>query len=80
MLSTKARLARASTKFVWGSALLNTDVGPLIFEEFLPAALEDCRFRAEPDPVVVGHGLGQIPLALDRQLQGISAAKLVVTL
>ena len=79
-LALKARLARVHTKFIWGSALLNTDVGPLIFADFLPAALADGRFRAAPDPVVVGHGLGQIPLALDRQLQGISAGKLVVTL
>lgn len=80
MLAIRARIAGASTKFVWGSALLNTDVGPLIFEEFLPAALADGRFRAAPDPVVVGHGLDQIPLALDRQLEGVSATKLVVTL
>jgi len=60
--------------------LLNTDVGPMIFEDFLPAALAEGRFRAAPDPIVVGHGLSQIPLALDRQLQGVSAAKLVVTL
>ena len=79
-LTIKARLARVDTKFVWGSALLNTDVGPLIFEDFLPSALADGRFRAAPDPTVVGHGLGQIPTALDRQLQGISAGKLVVTL
>ena len=80
MLAIKARLARAETKFVWGSALLNTDVGPMIFEEFLPAALADGRFRAAPDPMVVGHGLSHIPMALERQLQGISAGKLVVTL
>ena len=80
MLAIKARLARADTKFVWGSALLNTDVGPMIFEEFLPSALADGRFRAAPDPIVVGHGLSHIPMALERQLQGISAGKLVVTL
>ena len=79
-IAIKKRLARAHTKFIWGSALLNTDVGPMIFEDFLPAALAEGRFRAAPDPIVVGHGLSQIPLALDRQLQGVSAAKFVVTL
>ena len=79
-LAIKALLSRADTKFVWGSALLNTNLGPEIFENFLPAALADGRFRAAPDPIVVGHGLDQIPLALDRQLKGISAGKLVVTL
>ena len=79
-LALKARLARVDTKFIWGSALLNTDLGPLIFEDFLPAALADGRFKAAPDPIVVGNGLSQIPLALDRQLKGVSAGKLVVTL
>jgi len=79
-LAIRARLARAHTKFVWGSALLNTAVGPMIFEDFLPSALADGRFRAAPDPLVVGHGLDQIPMALDRQLRGVSAGKLVVTL
>jgi hypothetical protein len=52
----------------------------MIFEAFLPAALAESRFIAAPGPMVVGAGLSQIPVALERQRQGVSAAKLVVTL
>lgn len=79
-LAIKARRKGIRTKFIWGSALLNTEVGPMIYETFLPTALADGRYVATPEPLVVGHGLGQIPAALDRQLAGVSASKLVVTL
>ena len=79
-LAIRARRNGVRTKMIWGSALLNTDVGPMIWESFLPSALADGRFVAAPEPVIVGHGLGAIPEALDRQLAGVSARKLVVTL
>lgn len=79
-LAIKARRKGVRTKFIWGSALLNTDVGPMIYDTFLPSALAEGRFVAAPEPLVVGHGLDQIPVALDRQLEGVSARKLVVTL
>ncbi len=79
-LTIRARRKGVRTKFVWGSALLNSDVGPMIFERFLPAALAEGRFVAAPEPQLVGHGLDQIPAALDRQRQGVSARKLVVTI
>jgi NADPH:quinone reductase-like Zn-dependent oxidoreductase len=75
-----ARRQGVKTKMIWGSALLNSDVGPMIFDAFLPSALAEGRFVASPQPIVVGQGLGAIPQALDRQLAGVSAAKLVVTL
>lgn len=75
-----ARRNGVRTKMIWGSALLNSDVGPMIFARFLPAALAEGRFVAAPQPIVVGEGLGAIPEALDRQRAGVSAAKLVVTL
>ncbi len=68
------------TKMIWGSALIGNEVGPMIFEAFLPAALAEARFVAAPSPTVVGAGLAQIPAALERQRLGVSASKLVVTL
>ena len=65
---------------IWGGALLNSDVGPMIYEDVVPSALADGRFVAGPGPVVVGHGLDAIPGALDRPLAGASARKPVVTL
>ena len=79
-LTQRARRAGVRTKMIWGSALIANEVGPMIFEAFLPSALADARFVAAPSPTVVGAGLGQIPVALERQRQGVSATKLVVTL
>lgn len=79
-LTLKARRLGVRTKFIWGSALIANEVGPMIFERFLPAALAEARFVAAPSPTVMGIGLAQIPAALERQRQGVSATKLVVTL
>jgi len=79
-LALKARWKGVRAKMIWGSTLIANEVGPMIFEAFLPAALAEARFVAAPSPIVVGTGLAQIPLALERQRLGVSAAKLVVTL
>lgn len=79
-LTLRARRRGVTTKMIWGSALIANEVGPMIFESFLPAALAEARFVAAPSPTVVGQGLAQIPVALERQRLGVSAAKLVVTL
>jgi hypothetical protein len=76
----KARRRGVRTKFIWGSDLITNELGPLIFEAFLPAALAEGRFAAAPSATVVGTGLAQIPEALERQRLGVSATKLVVTL
>lgn len=79
-LTLKARRRGVRTKFIWGSALIANEVGPMIFEAFLPAALAEGRFVAAPRPTMIGTGLAQIPAALERQRQGVSASKLVVAL
>ena len=79
-LTLKARRKGVQTKMIWGSALVANEVGPMIFEAFLPAALAEARFVAAPSPTVIGVGLEQVPAALERQRRGVSAAKLVVTL
>jgi NADPH:quinone reductase-like Zn-dependent oxidoreductase len=79
-LALKARRRGVRTKFIWGSDLIANAVGPMIFETFLPSALAEARFVAAPRPTVIGTGLAQIPVALERQRLGVSATKLVVTL
>lgn len=79
-LTLKAWRKGVRTKFIWGSALIANEVGPMIFEAFLPAALAEARFVAAPSPTVIGTGLAQVPVALERQRLGVSASKLVVTL
>ncbi|KAJ2965091.1 hypothetical protein NQZ79_g223 [Umbelopsis isabellina] len=77
---TKSRLAGVSSKFVWGSDLKKNEVGPAIFADFLPKALESGSYIIAPNPEVVGHGLDQIQNAFDILRKGVSAKKLVVTL
>ena len=79
-LALRARLNKVTTKMIWGSTLIANEVGPMIFEAFLPAALADGRYATAPKAEVVGHGLDVVPAALERQRRGVSATKLVVTL
>lgn len=64
---------------IWGTNLKDNEVGPAIYEHFLPAALANGTYRAAPEAVVVGEGLAKIPDALDQLRNGVSAKKLVVT-
>ena len=54
-------------------------MGGAIYKDFLPAALKSDKYKAKPDPQVMGHGLESIQGALDAYKQGVSATKLVVT-
>jgi NADPH:quinone reductase-like Zn-dependent oxidoreductase len=77
---TKAALRGIRMKFIFGTSLVDNDVGRMIYDTFLPAALADGRYKAAPDPIVVGTGLEQIPVALEVQKKGVSAKKVVVLL
>jgi hypothetical protein len=65
---------------IWGGSLKNNEVGPGIYVDFLPAALTSGAYRASPEPLVVGEGLDQIPVGMTRLKNGVSAAKVVVTI
>ena len=78
--AVRGRVRGVSSKFVFGSSLKNNEVGPAIYRDFLPAALADGRYRAAPEALVVGHGLGDVQHALDVQAGGVSAKKVVVEL
>ncbi|WP_382306788.1 zinc-binding alcohol dehydrogenase family protein [Herbiconiux sp. UC225_62] len=78
----RAALARrrgVAVTAIWGATPKDTSVGPAIWRDFLQDALTDGRYRPAPEPVVVGHGLDDIPAALARLRQGVHASKLVVT-
>jgi len=79
-MALKSRMRGVRTKFIFGTTLVENEVGRLIYTEFLPSALADGRYVAAPDPLVVGRGLDQIPVALEAQKKGVSAQKLVVAL
>jgi hypothetical protein len=79
-LQVRCRARGIRPGFVWGSALMDSDLGAAIFRDHLPAALADGRHVAAPEPLVVGDGLDKIQAAIDALRAGVSARKLVVTL
>jgi NADPH:quinone reductase-like Zn-dependent oxidoreductase len=79
-LQVSARTKGVKLKYIFGTALKNTDVSLAIYRDFLPTALADGSYQIAPRPHVVGHGLGAIQDALDIQRRGVSAQKIVVTL
>ncbi|OTA64250.1 GroES-like protein [Hypoxylon sp. EC38] len=51
-----------------------------VYKEYLPRALSEGKFVPAPDPVVVGEGLDRIQEAMNIQMRGVSAQKIVVRL
>ncbi|OTA94318.1 hypothetical protein M434DRAFT_30103 [Hypoxylon sp. CO27-5] len=71
----------AKAKMVFASTLKDNEVGPVIFDQFLPAALAQKKYQCLPKPLVVGHGLEHVQAAIDQGKSGaVSARKLVITL
>jgi NADPH:quinone reductase-like Zn-dependent oxidoreductase len=79
-LTSRSRRQGIRVKMVNGATLRGNEVSKAVYEDFLPAALADGRYQAAPRPRVVGHGLEHIPAALDVQMKGVSAEKIVVSL
>jgi NADPH:quinone reductase-like Zn-dependent oxidoreductase len=69
-----------TAKFFDASSVIDNEIGPAIYRDFLGPALASGRFRPAPPPRVVGHGLDAIQTAFDLQRAGVSAAKIVVDL
>lgn len=79
-LAVQARRLGVKTRFVWGGALVDNAVGPMIYADYLPRALADGRHVPAPPPLIAGNGVAAIPGALARLGAGVSARKIVVTL
>lgn len=79
-LMWRANRRDVATPLVWGTALIHNEVGPMIFQDYLPEALARGAFKPSPPCQVAGHGLEAIPGAMAAHAAGVSAAKLVVTL
>ncbi|KAH7361075.1 oxidoreductase [Rhexocercosporidium sp. MPI-PUGE-AT-0058] len=69
-----------TAKFILGATLRENEVGKLIFEDFIPAALAAGKYVAAPKPKIAGKGLESLQAALDMWKSGVSASKIVVTL
>ncbi|WP_233188895.1 zinc-binding alcohol dehydrogenase family protein [Subtercola sp. Z020] len=78
--SVMARTRGIRISSIWGGTPVQTEVGPAIFRDYLPAALAGGGFRPAPEPRVTGAGLQHIPDALATLRAGVSAAKIVVTI
>jgi NADPH:quinone reductase-like Zn-dependent oxidoreductase len=76
----KSKVRGIRTRFIVGSTLVDNDVGKMIYEDFLPAALAEGRYIAVPPPHVVGKGLEEIQTGFEVQKNGVSAKKVVVSL
>lgn len=76
----QARRRGVGVGSIWGGTLADNDVGPAIYQTFLPAALASGAFRPAPPPRVTGTGLDCIPAALATLRKGVSASKIVVTI
>jgi NADPH:quinone reductase-like Zn-dependent oxidoreductase len=79
-LAVRARRRGVKTRFVWGGALVDNEIGPMIYSSYLPRALADGRHVEAPPPLIAGNGLAAIQGALARLGAGVSAQKIVVTI
>ena len=79
-LQVKARSRGVRTKYIFGTTLKTNEVGTAIYRDFLPSALAEGRYVAAPKPSVAGKGVHDFQRAMDVQIKGVSAAKVVVTL
>lgn len=68
------------SKFIWGGALADNEVGAAIYADYLPKAMAEGKFIAAPEPLVLGKGLESIQKAFEVQMKGVSAKKVVVSL
>ena len=51
-----------------------------VWTKFLPKALDEGQFVPSPKFLSAGKGLGKIQGAMDMQMKGVSAQKIIVTL
>ncbi|KAI7773008.1 zinc-binding alcohol dehydrogenase domain-containing protein cipB [Diaporthe eres] len=65
-------------KFIFASTIKGNEVGPLIFEQFLPLALAKKAYHTAPLPHVVGSGLDKVQEAYDLGKGGATSAKKLV--
>lgn len=78
--AVRAKQNGVAVKFIWGSDPAWTELGPMVFRDYLPRALMEKKFVPTPDPLVVGTGLENVQKGLDLNFKGVSARKVVVKL
>ena len=71
------RVSRISSEEI---VSVNPKVAKKIWGEYVPAALKAGKFVSAPKPLLVGSGLESIQKGFNRQREGVSARKVVVSL
>ncbi|KAL8700768.1 MAG: hypothetical protein Q9201_005268 [Fulgogasparrea decipioides] len=66
-------------KIVFGTTLTDNETGPAIFEDFLPKALAQGKYKVTPEPQILEtKGLEGIQEGFDVLRKGVSAKKIVI--
>lgn len=68
------------SRFVFGASLVQNEVGPMIWRDFLPTALKQGKYTIPLEPEIVGKGLEFVQRGYEMQSKGVSGKKLVVSL
>jgi D-arabinose 1-dehydrogenase-like Zn-dependent alcohol dehydrogenase len=76
----EAKTPGVELKSVFAITILHNEVGPAIYKNFLPSAMEKGDFKAKPDPIVIGSGLEKVQEGMDKLKAGVSAGKVVIEL
>jgi NADPH:quinone reductase-like Zn-dependent oxidoreductase len=79
-VAIKSKRYGVKTKLVHGTSAAHSDIGSMIYREYLPEALASGAFVPAPKARFVGRGLEQIQPAMDCHMRGVSAQKVVVSL
>lgn len=67
-------------KGVFAVTIKDNEVGPAVWDKFLPKALAAGKFQAKPDAMVIGHGLEHVQEGMAANKKGVSGKKVVITL
>ncbi|RKL45659.1 hypothetical protein BFJ72_g3204 [Fusarium proliferatum] len=78
--SVSSEVAGVEAKTILSTSIINTPVAKAVFGDYIPAALEQGKFKAVPEAEVVGKGLEAVQLGINTLAKGVSAKKIVVTL
>ena len=65
---------------IFATTLRDNGVGKAMYTDYLPQALASGTFVPSPEPLVQGKGLEHVQAGVARLMEGVSAAKVVVTL
>lgn len=78
--SVSSEVPGVEAKTILSTSIISTPVAKAVFGDYIPAALEQGKFKAVPEAEVVGKGLEAVQLGINTLAKGVSAKKIVVAL